>query len=274
MLKMLAEDGELVLYDGRRLLSQDRIKSEFPSLEGDNTALPSDIIPIHKDFRLIVLANRPGYPFHGNNLFRECGDVFSIHVVENLDLKSEIELLRAYGPDVPIDIISRIAHAFQELRKAHESQEMSYPYSAREAVAVVKHVQKYPEDGVAAAVEDILSFEAYNPRVRKQIALIFQSKGIPVPIQPKNGGHGGDLTRKEYVESNILLAPVRPIPAPMTYNASLNSESQVIPCGVYSRHVKQKPWSYNVHKVSDFNVESSRLLSFRYAMQCLKYNSY
>ena len=112
---MLVEDGELVLYDGRRLLSSSRLLEEGFQLPDhmvsvDNeaskavtakmplTPCPPEIIPIHPAFRLIVLANRPGFPFHGNNLFRECGDIFSVHVVENLDLDSEIALLQAYAP--------------------------------------------------------------------------------------------------------------------------------------------------------------------------------
>lgn len=79
-----------------------------------------------------------GYPFHGNNLFRECGDVFNIHVVENLDLESEVMLLKSYAPDVGSDLIRRVALAFQDLRVAHEKKELQYPYSAREAVAVVR----------------------------------------------------------------------------------------------------------------------------------------
>ena len=30
-----------------------------------------------QDFRMIVLANRPGFPFLGNDFYREIGDVFS-----------------------------------------------------------------------------------------------------------------------------------------------------------------------------------------------------
>ena len=127
ILKMLVEDEELVLYDGRRLLSAARLEAEgfelpaamqshhhqhqHPHTQGQESSgsssgssrssgipCPPEIIPIHPSFRLIVLANRPGFPFHGNNLFRECGDIFSVHVVENLDVESEIALLQAYGP--------------------------------------------------------------------------------------------------------------------------------------------------------------------------------
>ena len=67
LLKALAEDGELVLYDGRRLLSHQRLLAEG----GDVANPPPDIILIHPDFVLMVLANRPGFPFLGNNFFRE-----------------------------------------------------------------------------------------------------------------------------------------------------------------------------------------------------------
>ena len=67
-------------------------------------------------FRAIVLANRPGYPFLGNDFFRECGDVLSCHTVANPDLPSELQLLRQYGPDVPDAILTRVAAVFAELR--------------------------------------------------------------------------------------------------------------------------------------------------------------
>lgn len=52
-------------------------------------------------------------------------------------------------------------------------------------------VQAFPEDGVQAAVEDILGFESFSPRNRKQIAVIFQSRGLPIPIHPPLLGRDG-----------------------------------------------------------------------------------
>jgi hypothetical protein len=43
--------------------------------------------------------------------------------------------------DVPVETIRRLALSFQDLRAAFENQELTYPYSAREAVSVVKHLQ-------------------------------------------------------------------------------------------------------------------------------------
>jgi len=35
---------------------------------------PSEVIPMHPDFRMIVLANRPGFPFLGNDFFAALGE--------------------------------------------------------------------------------------------------------------------------------------------------------------------------------------------------------
>ena len=55
-------------------------------------------------FRAIVLANRPGHPFLGNDFFRECGDVLSCHVIENPDMPSELQLLRAKADDLEAEL--------------------------------------------------------------------------------------------------------------------------------------------------------------------------
>ena len=76
VLKSLLEDGEMRLGDGRRCLSPERAAREAAA--GKVTGAQSstgDVIIIHPEFRMWVLANRPGFPFHGNNFFKECGDV-------------------------------------------------------------------------------------------------------------------------------------------------------------------------------------------------------
>jgi hypothetical protein len=47
-------DGEMLLSDGRKILNL----LKYPQLSSD---IPKDVIPLHPNFRLIVLANRPGY---------------------------------------------------------------------------------------------------------------------------------------------------------------------------------------------------------------------
>lgn len=67
------------------------------------------VLPISPGFRALVLANRPGFPFLGNDFFRECGDVLSCHVVEAPSRSSELALLAAYGPDVPPPLLQKAA---------------------------------------------------------------------------------------------------------------------------------------------------------------------
>ncbi len=58
ILKSLIESGSMFLSDGRRV---------YPKETGEITTIPSNmIIRTHPNFRMIVLANRPGFPFLGN----------------------------------------------------------------------------------------------------------------------------------------------------------------------------------------------------------------
>ena len=87
VLRSLLAEGSMMLADGRRVAPMGT-----PPSEG--------VLPIAPGFRAVVLANRPGFPFLGNDFFRECGDVLSSHTVLNPDLPSEVQLLAKYGPEV------------------------------------------------------------------------------------------------------------------------------------------------------------------------------
>lgn len=54
VLKGLVEDGEMILADGRRIL-----RNAPPDLLRD-----PNVVPLHPNFRMIVLANRPGYAYY------------------------------------------------------------------------------------------------------------------------------------------------------------------------------------------------------------------
>ena len=61
---------------------------------------------------------------------------------------------------------------------------MQYPYSTRESVEIVKHVDKFPEDGVVHAIENVLGFDAFDAVARRQLSDVFTRHGIPVPAEP------------------------------------------------------------------------------------------
>jgi hypothetical protein len=91
VLKGLLEDGEILLSDGRRFVTSK--SSLYAQATGSNNSSSSSVaIPsnggapialnvhrVHPSFRVIALANPPGYPFLGNDFFNEMGDVFAGH---------------------------------------------------------------------------------------------------------------------------------------------------------------------------------------------------
>ena len=106
VLKALVEDGQMLLADGRRLVAPALMP---PGGDGDGDGDPN-VIPIHPAFKLFVLANRPGYPFLGNDLFREAGDCFSVHIVANPPPDSQVAMLRGHAADgrVPDPVLRRL----------------------------------------------------------------------------------------------------------------------------------------------------------------------
>ena len=165
VLKGLVEDGELLLGDGRRI-------SRHETGPG--------IIEMHKNFTLVVLANRPGFPFQGNQFFKMIGDCFSTRVIANPDIDSETQLLGQYGPNVDKDVIRSIAGSFAELRSLADRGDIAYPYSTREAVAVIKHLEKYPSDDIISAIHNVIDFDSYEPTMYGKLGEVFKRHGIAV----------------------------------------------------------------------------------------------
>lgn len=171
ILKTLIESGEMHLADGRRIVSH---KSGHVSL--DNTIVG------HPDFRMIVLANRPGFPFLGNDFFGAMGDIFSCHAILNPDMESEMSMLQQYGPNVPRNVLEKLVNAFGELRSMADQGLISYPYSTREVVNIVKHMEKYPNDGLRKVVKNVFDFDAYSKELQETIIKTMHKHGIPYGV--------------------------------------------------------------------------------------------
>ncbi|PNF24076.1 hypothetical protein B7P43_G04705 [Cryptotermes secundus] len=177
ILKTLVESGEMILSDGRRLVprSDPRVHSNSPS-----------IIPIHPEFRMIILANRPGFPFLGNDFFGALGDLFSCHAVDNPSPESELSLLEQYGPNVPGKVIVKLVKAFSELRNMADRGLVQYPYSTREVVNIVKHLQEFPNESLASAVRNVFDFDSYSKEVQEILVQTLHKYGIPIGADPSN----------------------------------------------------------------------------------------
>ena len=132
--RSLAGQSEMTLSDGRRVCAA-------YEREGD--------IPVHPSFRLVLLANRPGYrtfilfnfsfsslltvlqAFLGNHFLQVLGENFSAHSVSNPDLLSERKLLEQLAPEIDPDLLLRLVGAFNDLRIEYDKGTLSYPYSLR-----------------------------------------------------------------------------------------------------------------------------------------------
>uniref|UniRef100_A0A4W6D9L2 von Willebrand factor A domain-containing protein 8 n=1 Tax=Lates calcarifer TaxID=8187 RepID=A0A4W6D9L2_LATCA len=171
ILKTLVESGEMILADGRRIISA--------------KGRPN-VIVMHPDFRMLVLANRPGFPFLGNDFFGALGDIFSCHAVDNPKPQAELAMLKQYGPDVPDATLQKLVAAFGELRSMADQGTITYPYSTREVVNIVKHLQKFPGEGLASVVRNVFDFDSYNKDMREVLIEALHKHGIPIGAKPSS----------------------------------------------------------------------------------------
>lgn len=163
--RSLASQKEMTLSDGRRIR---------PVKERDG-----DIV-VHTDFKLVLLANRPGYPFLGNHFLQVLGENFSAHSVSNPDEQSERRLLAQLAPELSEDLLKRLVAAFQELRAGYDSGTLTYPYSLRELINLVKHLQAYPADPLETALRNVFDYDIYKPDTIDKLAQILKKHGLKV----------------------------------------------------------------------------------------------
>lgn len=52
-------------------------------------------------------------------------------------------MLRQYGSSVDNSILTKLVSAFSELREMADEGLIAYPYSTREVVNIVKHIEVY-----------------------------------------------------------------------------------------------------------------------------------
>ncbi|GIY28025.1 von Willebrand factor A domain-containing protein 8 [Caerostris darwini] len=168
ILKALVVSGEMNLSDGRCIVHHTEKKLN------DNSQ-----VVMHPDFRMIVLANRPGFPFLGNDFFAVLGDIFSCHAVDNPSLESEVAMLRQYGPNVSEDYLRKLASLFGELRSLSDAGLITYPYSTREVVNIIKHLNKFHDEGIPFALKNVFDFDSYNTELKETLNDIFKKHGIP-----------------------------------------------------------------------------------------------
>ncbi len=201
VLKALLSDEVLSLPDGR-------VARRRHADEPTDASNPK-VLYIHPNFRCFVLANRPGFPFLGNDFYRECGDIFSCHIVENPDMRSEMALVTAYAPLVPRPTLQKLCAAFSALRQRADRGELAYPFSTRELVSVAKHLNAFPKEPVASALRNVTDFDSFSPHVfelvRQQLlmsGLVLDSAAGVAALaaeEPLRDTHGDDDYRLDAI---------------------------------------------------------------------------
>ncbi|KAM0756043.1 hypothetical protein T439DRAFT_283415 [Meredithblackwellia eburnea MCA 4105] len=179
-LASLASRGEMTLPDGRRIR---------PPTEEDSAG-PSDII-VHPNFRMILLANRPGFPFLGNPFLRVLGDNFSCYAVTNPDQDSEQRVLQQLAPDLEPELLKSLVLAFADLRKAFEAGTLPYPFSLRELLALVRHLKKFPEDELEQVLRNVFDFDINRPETLDALYDILRKHKLRVERIGIDAARGG-----------------------------------------------------------------------------------
>jgi len=106
--------------------------------------------------------------------------VFDTYPIDNPDIASELQLLEAIGPDVPKSALLRLVRAFAELRVAQDEARLNYPYSTRELIAIVRHLQRYPDQSISSALLNVLGFDHWDANVAKLLVHTFKKYGIGI----------------------------------------------------------------------------------------------
>ena len=163
-LKSLAEDGCMNLPDGRKIV---------PSRSKE----AGKLIPIHPSFRMIVLANRPGFPFLGNDFYSSIGEAFACYPVQNPSFDAEVSLLTQMAPSVK-QSIPKLVGAFQELRSMFDENVVSYPYSLRELINIVRHLERFPDESLESVLRNVFDFDAHRPDIASLLLSAFKKHGL------------------------------------------------------------------------------------------------
>jgi MoxR-like ATPase len=198
-LRGLVDGSGVDLGDGRRLV---------PAALA--TGAREEVV-IHPLFRLILIANPPEFPFHGQSL-ESIRHLFATHVLSSLPVEAEVQLLQRAAPNAPPDVIRALAVAFGELRDLVQRGLLAYPLSSREAIAAARHIERFPSD-VLSAVESIFVHEMYDAGSRALIRSTLLKAGFAVDRAPGEGERGfltpgaGQLVNRD-VSLDSLRGPI------------------------------------------------------------------
>lgn len=160
--------GFVTLPDGRIVCRPEYL----PLVE--RTHRPEDVVVISPHWRLVALSNPGVAPFQGSNVLLELGSHVVTVVAEPPSEATMVRVLQQAGDDP--ELIARVAAVFRVLLELSIEGKLTYAYSLREALSLVRHLRRFPEAGIMDAMENVFSFES-SLKIRRLIAQVFRDTG-------------------------------------------------------------------------------------------------
>jgi len=129
-------------------------------------------------------------------------------------------LLRKEAPNVSWSVLQRLIGVFGELRAAFTDGLVSYPYSLRELVAIVRHLNAFPHDSFRNALKNVFDFDALTKDFEPMMLEILRRHGFPITSLRETTA----TDAKPDSALPIKLADVLPLKVP-TISSSVGSVS-------------------------------------------------
>ncbi len=93
-----------------------------------------------------------------------------------------------YAPNVAENVLTKLVSAFGSLRQLSDQGLISYPYSTRELVNIVKHLEKFPNDNLSNVLANVYDFDHFSEQsdLKSTFQQVMHKHGIPVGLSSFN----------------------------------------------------------------------------------------
>lgn len=106
--------------------------------------------------------------------------MFGTFPVENPTFESEVSLLNQLAPSLGVEIISKLVNSFNDLREAFDDGLIQYPYSLRELINIVRHMEKFPTESIDSVLRNVFDFDAHKTELNELVVKTFIKNGVNV----------------------------------------------------------------------------------------------
>ena len=185
MLQRLLHDRELQLYDGSRLVSQDKFSSLQTSLGLTAEELEGrGVRPIHPAFRLVALAEPPTVgQAKGQWMTPEVLPMFCFHEMRPLSQQEEGEVLgQVAGASGPV--LEEVLRATHRMRASQDPSLRSIAgnLSTRQLLRIARRLQKFDSEDAYTAVQKASLARFLPSLARESLEKELERLGIVAPL--------------------------------------------------------------------------------------------